>query len=1042
MNRPRRGSAESRRGRAARGSGKAPELFTLGGVRLVRQGVDETSKLGPKHLALLVYLFHEQRPMHPSEVTDLLGRGQAPEKETEGLTRAVVWLRENLPGVNVRLTAETIEVFAGVTLDTREVDTAIDGGDPQHVAELYVGEFLEGFESGSPAFDEWAQKERGRLKRAWSHAILSAARESERRRKWETAADWWRVLVARAPMRPEAVAGLLGALANSGQTEDAARAYADYRDRLKDSGVTQPADPVKQVISEHKVLRDIAEGRVKPPPEPPAAAAPMPAKPEPAVPSLDIEPTAPPQATPPPAPPPAPKKTEPPAPRPKVDTVAGFEAGAPPPTPGEAAAEAAVEPVAREDAWEEIVDIASSDDFVLPVEQKPSGAPAAARRPGGAGAGLKPPVDEAAAPEPATAPGPRRGEIDEHLKQARDAARAFVDTEYGHVRHEITSVRKAWGPTLNKWWEDLGPVRAKAAELAVAALRGLAAALVLALQMAGRGTSALVSLASGKLKTARHRAAETRVQRAHVRVERKEQRRAEKAARGDARKAEKESKQEARRKAKAAEREARRAEKEAVRAVLDTAPPQPEVAPWDEKPVDAPPPVVVQPAGAPPVGFAAPAAEMPLVEVAPPRAKRKRKPVGPLLRYFWYAPVAAGLAALAVVLGPRLIRTISGLTEDLPSRLPEVQAPSLPSVSLPRVTIRTPSFVETGVSRIAEMFSGPLLERSGEWLLLADVEIEGPDGGAATAAADGATAVTLGQMLEADLVQAGFFYVVPRERALVALRRTVGRASETLPVADALTLAEAVGYAAVLSSRVTRHEAVDSVRVQVFNAAGDTLYGVAAEVSEESSTFETLVGLGRAVRRRLGEPGDGVEASLPPSHVLTTSPSALEAYVDARWQLYSGRYSQAIAAAGLATRRDSTFALAYHLLSEAYALNGQRNQARNALESAWRFGERLSERERLRVLADRHAWDGRLGDAVLTYDDLFSAHRDDVGALKSQALLQRMIGVRGGGEGNLRVAYSIDPFDWPPLSRVARYLGYRGALPNVDSLVAAVQEAQ
>ena len=76
----------------------------------------------------------------------------------------------------------------------------------------------------------------------------------------------------------------------------------------------------------------------------------------------------------------------------------------------------------------------------------------------------------------------------------------------------------------------------------------------------------------------------------------------------------------------------------------------------------------------------------------------------------------------------------------------------------------------------------------------------------------------------------------------------------------------------------------------------------------------------------------------------------------------------------------------------------------------------------------------------LTYDDLFYGHRDDVGALKSQALVQNMIGVRGGGEGNLRVAYTIDPYDWPPLSRIARYLGYRGALPNVDSLVAALQE--
>ncbi|MGD2218526.1 MAG: hypothetical protein PVJ64_17340, partial [Gemmatimonadales bacterium] len=173
---------------------------------------------------------------------------------------------------------------------------------------------------------------------------------------------------------------------------------------------------------------------------------------------------------------------------------------------------------------------------------------------------------------------------------------------------------------------------------------------------------------------------------------------------------------------------------------------------------------------------------------------------------------------------------------------------------------------------------------------------------------------------------------------------------------------------------------------------------------------------------------------------LSTSSTALDAYARARLHHFAGRYPQAIAAARQALARDSTFALAYRLLAVAHALNGQRTSARNALENAWRFSERLTERERLRVLADRHAWDDRYSEAALTYDDLFYNHRDDVGALKSQALMQRMIGVRGGGEGNLRVAYTIDPYDWPPLSQIARYLGYRGALPDVDSLVAALQE--
>jgi DNA-binding SARP family transcriptional activator/tetratricopeptide (TPR) repeat protein len=1117
MNSPRRGSDERRGGGAARaGSGKTPQLFTLGAVRLVRQGVDETSQLGPKHLALLVYLLHEQRPMHPSEVSDLLGRGQDPGKEKEGLTRAVTWLRENVPGVSIRLTGDTIEAFGGVTLDTREIDTAIDGGDPSHVAELYVGEFLEGFESGSPAFDEWAQKERGRLKRAWSHAMLTAAQEAERRRRWETAAEWWRVLVARAPMRREAVAGLLGALAESGQTKDAARAYADYTERLKESGIAQPADQVKEVISKHKVLRDIEAGRIKPPPAPPGAAKPArpaptpppePVEPEPSEPPIDLEYPVPSEREPPPLQTPLPAappvSPEPPAPKPDDPSVAGFEAGASPLTREGAAAEAKGEP-AQEEAWDEIVDITSTDRFEVDITPAPSVTPPP-QKPADLEDGFEAPLEDVVAQEPeAWASRKPVSKLDDGLKHARAAAHAFKgiegtehDRKYGGTGHKVTSVRREWGPVLRETWEELEPWRAKLKEWLVAALHALAAVFVLGLQLAGRGLNAVglkagasVAAVGGRMKTARQRAAETRAKRAQVRGERKTQKLAEREARNEAKRTEKEAKE--------AEKQAKKeAEKEAAKAVLE-APPEPEaaeVAPWDEEALEPPP--VPKPAKAAPVEvelpdeefapaaeYAAPAAEVPLIDVTPPRVKRKRRPILPVLLRFWYAPVALAVIGLGVVFGPRLVGKvggiIGGITEELPTRLPEVQAPTIPTVSLPRVTIRTPSFVETSVSRIAEMFSGPLLEESGQWLLLADVEIEGLDGASAARTADGATAAALGQVLEADLIQARFFYVVPRERALIALRRTAGSASETLPLPDALTLAGAAGFTGIISARVTRHEVVDSasqavvdsagqavvdsagqavvdsagqavadsvpfevvdsVRLQVFNAVGDTLYGVAAEIAEESSTLETLVGLIRAVRDRLGEPDEEIEASLPPTQVLSTSTAALDAYAQARLHFYAGRYSQVIAAARMAVRRDTTFALAYRLLAETYALTGQRTLARATLEAAWHFAERLTERERLRILADRHTWDGRLEEAVLTYDDLFSKNRDDVGALKGQALVQRMIGVRGRGEGNLRVAYTIDPYDWPRLSRIARYLGYRGRLPDVDSLVAALQE--
>jgi tetratricopeptide (TPR) repeat protein len=406
----------------------------------------------------------------------------------------------------------------------------------------------------------------------------------------------------------------------------------------------------------------------------------------------------------------------------------------------------------------------------------------------------------------------------------------------------------------------------------------------------------------------------------------------------------------------------------------------------------------------------------------------------PLLRRYWYAPVGAAVVALAVAFGPWLFGLAKGFASGLPGKLPDVEAPriTLPKVDLPSVTIHTPSFVETAVSRIGQRLSGPLLSRPGEWLLVADVQLEGEAGFAPTPAA-------LGLAIETDLAQARFFSVVPRERALIARRARGGAGGESLPLADALALARAEHYAVVVVPWARRVQGVDSLALRLLSPAGDTLYGVTAAVSEQGRPLETLADLLRAVRRRLGEPGGDVEASLEPSRFLTGSTEALELYAQARWHEFAGRHAQAIRAARQAVSRDSSFALAYYLLAQAQALSGQRPAARSALEMAWRFSERTTVRERMRIRGDWLVWENRQPDAAVTYDDLFSLHRDDVGALKSQAIVQRVIGARGSGEGNLKVAYTIDPYDWPPLSRIARFLGYNGRLPDVDSLVAAIQ---
>ncbi len=1082
-----------------RGGGKGLELFTLGGVRLLREGTDETAKLGAKHLALLVYLFHEQRPMHPSEVFELLGRGQEDEKEMEALQKAVAWLREHVPGANLRLGGETIEALAGVRMDTHDVDLAIDGGDARAVAELYIGEFLEGFDSGCPAFDEWAQKERGRIKRAWSHAILAAARDSERIAGFHVAAQWWQVLVARAPMRPEAVAGLLNSLAKAGREEDAARAYAEYIGRLQQSGVAQPADAVKEVIAQHRVLKEIADGQITP-----------------------VVPVAP--AQPAPAPPPAPSPPPPPpvqdVPVIEAETIDGFESGAAPPVRDDAPTPPAPPvvdtspPVANtsppvassqpsppagdsgEGAWDDLVGLTSQDDFDIPITRPKVTEPPSAGTP---------PVVDTSPPFKEPERKRRPVEDDEHLRQAREAAAAFVDSEYGRVNHKITGVRKQWMPVLQDWWKELEPWRERMWDHAIAGLEWLGRALMQLPPLLARGLKvtrkgATSALDATKANLAEHKE-KTRLKRDTLQKEKGERSAAKKVKRDLAK-----AKKADTRRLKKEQAEAKRLEKEKAEAkrlekekagllevdafvvdepLVDDAPPAqsieeiaesefedfadtfaaagPELdVPDDSGPVfieppledevrtddmlpeefGGPTPVIEEEAWEP----AAPAAEsstwdaeLPAIE--PWKPKRKSILAGvsvlPMLRRFWYAPLGIAAVVAAILFGPAAVSIVGGFAGDLPDRLPDVDAPSLPRVSIPSITIRTPSFVETSVSRIGELLAGPLLEESGEWILVADVFVDAPAGPI--------TSDVLTATLEMDLAQASFFSVVPRERAIIARRSNTGNSSQSLSLDDALSLAEDEGYKFVLGAGL-RHlpgndsvAAADSIVLRVLNTAGDTLYGVAAEVTPESDAIATLASLSRAVRKRMGEDEEDIEASKMPAQFLSESPQAIAAYQRARMQLFAGRYAQAASSAQQAANIDPGFALAYRVLAEAEALRGRRTTARNALEMAFQLADGTTNRERLRILADWMAWDGRQTDAAVTYDELFYAYRDDVGALKSQAVMQRAIGARGGGVGNLRVAYSIDKYDWPPLDRVARYLGYRGRLPDVDSLVAVIE---
>nr|MBA3583564.1 tetratricopeptide repeat protein [Gemmatimonadota bacterium] len=127
----------------------------------------------------------------------------------------------------------------------------------------------------------------------------------------------------------------------------------------------------------------------------------------------------------------------------------------------------------------------------------------------------------------------------------------------------------------------------------------------------------------------------------------------------------------------------------------------------------------------------------------------------------------------------------------------------------------------------------------------------------------------------------------------------------------------------------------------------------------------------------------GQERDLPTvnlARVTTTSLPALKAYLQGEVLFREGDFEAAIPAYERAVEADSTFALAHYRLAHAHGWSAiQGDLTQEAIERAARFADRLPERERVVVLAERALLQGSL-DGIEPLEELVRRYPDDVEA--------------------------------------------------------------
>jgi DNA-binding SARP family transcriptional activator/tetratricopeptide (TPR) repeat protein len=172
----------------------------------------------------------------------------------------------------------------------------------------------------------------------------------------------------------------------------------------------------------------------------------------------------------------------------------------------------------------------------------------------------------------------------------------------------------------------------------------------------------------------------------------------------------------------------------------------------------------------------------------------------------------------------------------------------------------------------------------------------------------------------------------------------------------------------------------------------------------------------------------------------TRSLTALRAYLMGERHLREDRFTPAVDAFRLAVMADTQFALAYYRLSLAADWDGRTDLALSGAESAARFGERLSERDRRLVETYLVRRRGRLDEAERRYSAIVADYPEDSEAWSQLAELlfhtnpSRGRSVMEAGPAFERVL-ELETSDADALVHLARLRALEGRSGEADSLV-------
>lgn len=173
---------------------------------------------------------------------------------------------------------------------------------------------------------------------------------------------------------------------------------------------------------------------------------------------------------------------------------------------------------------------------------------------------------------------------------------------------------------------------------------------------------------------------------------------------------------------------------------------------------------------------------------------------------------------------------------------------------------------------------------------------------------------------------------------------------------------------------------------------------------------------------------------------MTGSFDALKAYLEGEREMRAMRRIPAVEAYRVAVDRDPEFALAWYRLAVASLWSGQLERSRDAIERAVELGVRLSDHDRMLVVAFRAFLRGQAEDAEHLYRVVVGSHPDDLEAWYQLAEVLFHYGpLRGHSLLESRAAWertlSLEPEHMSALTHLAVIAAADGKRSEVGELV-------